>query len=364
MVVSQFVLYLILLSYFVLVAVLSRYFSMPGRFSFWSEPNDDSAPITVIVPFKNESENLPHLLSSLDDALRNHQKAEVLFVDDHSTDDGRQLIESFGNEFFTIVNNEGNGKKAAIETGVKKANHDFIFLTDADCVLPEKLFDLNTGNGHENIVVCGAVIVENGRGIAAAFQHIESLVLAFLAGSCIKAGIPLTGSAAHLFFSKKGFEALNPFDGNRDISSGDDHYFIQKAAAHSSFKVLWNESPYPVVTRPQLSLNGLIRQKARWASKLKAKGGVMPVLTGFYLLAVQSAFITSVILGFVYSGAVFPALALGKVLTDIMLFMKPKKQYKSKISLVAVCFAALAYPLYFVVVLVAALGRNPKSKHK
>ena len=51
--------------------------------------------VSVVIPFLNESESMVHLCSELDRFLfseRNNLSAEVIFVDDGSTDDSVEML--------------------------------------------------------------------------------------------------------------------------------------------------------------------------------------------------------------------------------------------------------------------------------
>ncbi len=345
-----FLIYLVVGVYFLWSLRLVGYFTSTKSSAFWSEPNSYPSQLTVIVPFKNESAALPSLLPGLQKALKPIKQFEVLFIDDHSTDDGVNLIRTFDNESFQVIKSSGCGKKAAVETGIEKAIYDFIFTTDADCELPANCFRGLPTDGKDAVMICGAVIVKNSAGFLSAFQHVESLILAFLTAAFIKGKRPLTCAGANLFYGKSLFKEVNPYADNRSINSGDDHYFLQKVKAHSSGDILMNPNHSPVVTQPQTSLKALFSQKARWAGKLKYKGSATAGFTGLFLATVQLAFMASVISGVLTGDILLLTLAGCKVLTDIFIFIVPKHYYKSKVSYFYALAVSLLYPLYFGVV--------------
>lgn len=107
--------------------------------------------LSVIIPFKNESENLGQLLFWL-----NKQKypgnIELILVNDNSTDDSVEVVKknlSCCKNTVKVVNNIFNpdakltSKQQAIETGIRSAQNAFIVLTDADmCFENDWLFSL------------------------------------------------------------------------------------------------------------------------------------------------------------------------------------------------------------------------------
>ncbi len=144
----------ILLSYSALIVILIIVVT------FYSNTNNTNANdkkelklpnLSVVIPFKNESENLSQLLLWL-----NKQKypgnVELILVNDNSTDDSVEVVKRnlpYCKKTVKIVNNLFNpdakltSKQQAIETGIRSAQNEFIVLTDADmCFENDWLFSL------------------------------------------------------------------------------------------------------------------------------------------------------------------------------------------------------------------------------
>ena len=80
--------------------------------------------ISVIVQFWNSEKWLGRCCESLDKRL------EVILVDDRSTDNGRELAESYG--FKVIENERTKGVSGARNTGLDHASGEWITFLDAD----------------------------------------------------------------------------------------------------------------------------------------------------------------------------------------------------------------------------------------
>jgi chlorobactene glucosyltransferase len=91
--------------------------------------------LSIIVPARNEAENLSRLLPSLC-ALRYPGEYEVVIVDDNSTDDTSAIADSFGAR---VVRLRGlppgwHGKPHACHQGARVARGDWLLFTDADTI--------------------------------------------------------------------------------------------------------------------------------------------------------------------------------------------------------------------------------------
>lgn len=80
--------------------------------------------VSVIVPARNEADNLRELLPRLQ-----RYGDEKLLVDGHSTDETVTLARAHG---FRVVEDHGRGKGDAIRTGIAEAQGDILVFIDAD----------------------------------------------------------------------------------------------------------------------------------------------------------------------------------------------------------------------------------------
>src|SRR6476620_6946995 len=95
---------------------------------------------SIIVPFRNEAQNLPLLLESIKNLNYPKDLFEVILVDDFSDDGSSGLIYKWRMEhgefhltLLETVKFTGSPKKDAIARAVPIVAHDWIITTDADC---------------------------------------------------------------------------------------------------------------------------------------------------------------------------------------------------------------------------------------
>lgn len=102
-----------------------------------SLPNPDGKQrqpsVAVVIPARNESANLPTLLQGL--ANQTHP-AQVIVVDDHSTDETAEIARSFGVEVIAAPDlpSEWTGKAWACWQGAIKSHSELLIFLDADTV--------------------------------------------------------------------------------------------------------------------------------------------------------------------------------------------------------------------------------------
>jgi glycosyltransferase involved in cell wall biosynthesis len=117
---------------------------------------------SIIIPYRNEAENLPLLLNSILKLKYPLSQFEILLVNDSSEDGSRKICSDFKTRYpelqISLFENHrisGSPKKDAILIAVKKAIFPYILTTDADCKLPE--FWLQAFN--EKILETGAKLI-------------------------------------------------------------------------------------------------------------------------------------------------------------------------------------------------------------
>jgi len=92
--------------------------------------------ISIIIPLYNEAESLPHLKETLDRILaRENLDAELLFINDGSTDSSREQLDRFAESdprVRVIMFRRNYGKSAAVDAGFRSALGEYVITMDAD----------------------------------------------------------------------------------------------------------------------------------------------------------------------------------------------------------------------------------------
>ena len=82
---------------------------------------------TVVIPAYNEENSIKEIVENI---KKNLPKAEIIVVNDGSTDNTKKIVESLN---VTLINHKQNmGYGAALKTGLKKAKTKYVGFIDAD----------------------------------------------------------------------------------------------------------------------------------------------------------------------------------------------------------------------------------------
>ncbi|MGA7244399.1 MAG: dolichyl-phosphate beta-glucosyltransferase [Terracidiphilus sp.] len=95
---------------------------------------------SIVIPAYNESARIPATLESVIAAIRANQwQAEVIVVNDGSTDSTAQLVRdiaSWAPEVRLLENPGNHGKGYSVRSGILNAQGDIVMFTDADLSAP------------------------------------------------------------------------------------------------------------------------------------------------------------------------------------------------------------------------------------
>lgn len=235
---------------------------------------------SIVVPFRNEAQNLPDLLDSFKRLDYPIDLFELILVDDFSEDNSQKIVYSWRMENgafeFTLLENikmSGSPKKDAIARAIHIVKQQWVVNTDADCTFPSNWLRTLDSYIQENQaeMLIGSVKYSDGNSF---IRHFQQLDLTSLQGATIGSfglGLGFMCNGANFAYTKKLFHELGGFAGNSNKATGDDVFLVQKAAAKHPEKVHYLKSEgNTVVTKPLKNWGQVFQQHARWASKADA----------------------------------------------------------------------------------------------
>ncbi len=110
-----------------------------GSWPFLGTFMEDPPLLSLIIPAYNEGKRLPKTLPQVVDFLQAQSyTAEVIVVDNNSSDDTAAIAREFARQFsfIHILSEPRQGKGAAVRSGMLAAAGDFFFMADADLSMP------------------------------------------------------------------------------------------------------------------------------------------------------------------------------------------------------------------------------------
>jgi glycosyltransferase involved in cell wall biosynthesis len=258
----------ILLIYLITIGCLIFGFTKINSFEYLGLTPKTS--FTIIVPFRNEAENLPVLLESFSKLNYPTDLFEVILVDDESEEKFAVFSFQFSVRIINNIRKSNSPKKDAITTAMQIVKTNWVITTDADCVVPKNwLLALDNYIQLNHVSMIAGAVTYNCKD--SFLHHFQQLDLVSLQGATIgsfgiKKGFMCNG--ANFAYTKSFFQKLNGFEGNGTIASGDDVFLLQKALAQYPEKVAYLKSKNTIVTtKPVDDWKSLFYQRVRWASK-------------------------------------------------------------------------------------------------
>lgn len=282
--------------------------------SFIQKDSFASTSVSVVIPVRNESAHLPLLFESLRAQTYPGPLLEIIFIDDHSSDNSAQLIKDFAllmpqvlilsmSELPPIENAH---KKMALNWAIREARGELIISTDADCFMHPDWVATIVAFHEQNGVgfIAAPVKINVHKSLVSIFQTLDFITLQGITGAAVSEGLHVMCNGANVAYEKKLFTAVNGFEGIDGIASGDDMLLMQKIANAYPEKIGYLKHPTAIVTTvPVNNWNAFFHQRIRWASK--ATHYKNPVIFRIMLLV----YFLNVCLLFVAIGALFSATA-------------------------------------------------------
>jgi cellulose synthase/poly-beta-1,6-N-acetylglucosamine synthase-like glycosyltransferase len=319
--------------------------------------------ISVIIPARNEENNIAACLDSL--AAQDYPKdlLEIIVADDHSTDGTAGIVSRYaGSGIFLLELKEeptdfpenSGGKKAAISAAIQKSTGTLIITTDADCLFPKKWLStlVSFYETHHPVFIAAPVKFSKEKKALHVFQSLDFLSLQGITAASVFDGFHTMCNGANLAYEKKAFETVGGFAGIDQIASGDDMLLMHKIYVLNPQKVMYCLSPDAVVeTKPAENLKAFFNQRIRWASKAL----VYHDKRIFYVLMLVYLLNSLLLAFFIYSLAtthLVPALMiliLVKTMVELA-FLVPVARFYNKTSLLFYFLPAQPFHILYTVI--------------
>ncbi|OAV44873.1 glycosyltransferase [Lewinella sp. 4G2] len=355
--------------------------------------------LALIIPFRNEANNLSRLFASILQQDFPREQLEIIFVDDSSTDKGRSMVETFiretahadlgaaaGAKKWEGIKPQTTGlnvrlldltdhlrtrktvahKKEALTYAINSTEQEIILTTDADCTLPPTLLRTVAATFRDGVqVVSGPVANGPLKSFCDTFQALDLASYQFLTAVQIEVGKPVLANGACFAFRRSAFHDVNGYVGVDHLPSGDDVLLLHKfrdAFPGNAFR--WLKAGPVTLTAPVRNWKALWNQRLRWAGKAgNYQAKELERAQNLAVMAALSVLLLLVVIILTDYTVVMLWLWLVKIIIDGICLWAYQRHYRQPFPIIGYLKTALIHPFFLVGIAVAHLrGKKPRWK--
>jgi len=344
----------LLLLYTAYLLIMLMYWKKATHIS--SIGTETTKTVSVIVPFRNEENNLEPLIKCLDEQTFPKSQVKFILVDDHSADSGvetaNKLIE--GKSEFVLIQLEGeSGKKAALRKGISSSKGELIVTMDADVLVDKKWLQLivcsQEQKGYDMLIL--PVMIEPANGFIQQLQQLDFFNLAGLTGASAKMNSALMCNGANLCFTRKVYNKVAATVKHKEIASGDDMFLLLAMKKNKKDIGYFFHNDVIARTAPSESLKSFISQRIRWAAKAKFMSDRHIILSGLLITLANLSLIVLAVLcliGKVHLG-LFLSMFLLKAFVDFVYLRAVASSFGKNASPINSFVLSIVYPFYVLI---------------
>ncbi|PLX12425.1 MAG: hypothetical protein C0594_02460 [Marinilabiliales bacterium] len=318
--------------------------------------------VTVLVPFRNEKENLSSLLLSFENQCLNESLFEVIFIDDHSDDGGKDfLINNLSRNNMSVLSldQDSSGKKAALELGLSAAKNSHIITTDADCYHSEfwleSMYAAYCETGAD--LLLGPVMHTGVSGFISGFDALDFASLGLVTAGSAGLKKAFLANGANLMVAKEYYNSPI-YEKGKKLASGDDVYILEAVKRAAGKVVFCKEKKALVLSKPSFCLSSFVSQRTRWLSKMKVTGTFSVLMQGGMVVLVNTLVLVFFLTAFFINPIWFYLYAGVKMLTEFVVMFDYLKYFGKQKMLNYFPLAYILYPVYLLILVSSSfIGR-------
>lgn len=368
---------------FIIVVFLVLYVIFVLRFTWgwikmpvFQTKNENLSGVSIVVVYRNEADKIVHLLHSLINLQYPVSQFEIIFVDDHSTDNTTTLIRDFFVEhnMFSVQMLQLDsqfGKKYGIECAVGHAKYELIACTDADCVVPQGWLNEFADYYQQTHcrIISAPVTLFSPQTLFGNMQQMEFGTLIAIGAGAIAVNQPVMCNGANICFEKQTYSTLlDEIRKKYHLASGDDIFLLQACKKkYGAESIGFVKSPKSIVqTYPMTTIQSFFSQRSRWGGKTKYYTDRFTQFMALCVVTVSCGIVTLLVLAVcsVVQWLVPLSVWAVKLVVDFPIIALWARFIKQKHILIYYPITAVAYPFYIVGVLILMLFKNSQWKSR
>lgn len=272
------------------------------------KPNALYPMVSVVVPARNEAQNIVRCITSILATSYPRESLEVIVVDDRSTDQTAERVQTLAatDSRLTLlkrtehdVTGSLKGKAGALQYGVDRCSGDIVLFTDADCAVSKDwIHGMTAQFADERLGLITGLTSVVGDSFFQRIQDVEWTYTQAMACGGVGNGIPLGCFGNNMAIRKRVFDELGGY-GAIGFSVTED-LALQLAVDNAGYHVRYAINPsVHVETLPCNSFGEYAVQRHRWVRGGRALGkravafvaSSLALWAGIVISAVESAWI-------------------------------------------------------------------------
>lgn len=366
---------LLIIPLFYSLVMLHFYLGMRKTKTLESHDIIATTSFSVMIPFRNEAENLPDLLNSLLNIDYPQRLFEIFLVNDASEDNSEELIIQWITKnklqsnvrLIQSIRTSKSPKKDALQTAIELAKSDWVLTTDADCKVPSswlKAFDTVIQNKNA-VFVAGPVIYEGNTSFVEQYQLLDGLSLQAITAGGFGQNKPILCNGANLAYKLSVFKKVKGFEGNNHIASGDDIFMLEKVSKVYPKQMHYLKNYDALVrTKPEKNWNAVLKQRFRWVSKTTKQKSFGVKLLGLFVLFINMSLLWAPFLFVIgpVAGSIGLGIVLIKFIVDYKMIQGAATLFKMEVSLSSFIASFFVYPFITILVFISVFHPNYRWK--
>ncbi len=309
--------------------------------------------ISVVVAYRNEENYVVDLLNSISTQNYPAEKFEVIFVNDHSSDQSYEKVEFEKPKVLNFSNlhlKDHAGKKQALKFGIARAKGTIIATTDADCTHAEDwLASINASFQKEQTQLSIGAVQMQGDTLWDKIQQMEFFSVMGVTLATFGLHHPIMCNGANLAFRKTAFDYVNGYDDNLHIASGDDEFLLRKVIERFGKSAIGQHSSV-VATKTHVSLTDFLRQRTRWASKWKTNPSIYAGILALVMMGVQLLWWPLLFDFIKYGNPLVRSLVFMKIILEFFFLYNVSIYFHKRFNLLIFLLLQLIYAPYVIYV--------------
>ncbi len=293
-----------------IIVIASFFYGWEKLLRFQLPKEYPSVFASIIVPMRDEEGNITNLINDLIHQNYPLGKYEIIVVDDHSSDRSIAVIAGYAVDNLKVITlPEGiNGKKAALNFGIKDSKGELIVTTDADCRRGSNwLRSIVSYYQQTNPVMILAPVVPSYNSHSfwkMGWEKALSLELYSLLGSTAGSaaiGHPVMCNGANLAFPRSVYPFIESVYQNTHVPSGDDMFAMFELKKKYPGRIHFLKSKEAAVfTDVSASITSFFKQRGRWASKAKFYREPATIFTALAVVSINIILVFTLIYSILY----------------------------------------------------------------